>query len=216
MPPSVRKVLSLVDHFLHGYSLGLDRAALRSEVTQLVHSFRLKLDSYDQGRRSHSSSVNNNNSNSDPHDMYSKIYSNHYLNLSDVNVIGFDLDYTLVNYTEELQHLIYTLARNNLVSINGYPKELLGCRFDPQFAIRGLSVDTRHGVLCKLSHLQRLAISRTVRGKNPPTSDELTALYGESRYDMHLLSLLGMYGIHGHDVQYVHCTAATDTCLTGS
>lgn len=179
MPPSVSKVLSLVDHFLYGYSPGSGRVALRSEVTQLVHSFRLKLDSYDQGRRSHSTS--NNNCNNDPHDIYSKIYSNHYLNLSDVSVIGFDLDYTLVNYTEELQHLIYTLARNNLVSINGYPKELLGCRFDPHFAIRGLSVDTRHGVLCKLSHLQRLAISRTVRGKSPPTSDELTALYGESR-----------------------------------
>jgi len=114
MSPSVNKVLSLVDHFLHGYSLGSGRVALQSEVTQLVHSFRLKLDSYDQGRRSHSTS--NNNSNNDPHDMYSKIYSNHYLNLSDVSVIGFDLDYTLVNYTEELQHLIYMLAASILIT----------------------------------------------------------------------------------------------------
>jgi hypothetical protein len=48
--------------------------------------------------------------------MYDKIYSNHYLNLSDVSVIGFDLDYTLVNYTEELQHLIYMLAASILIT----------------------------------------------------------------------------------------------------
>ena len=74
-----------------------------------------------------------------------KIYSNNFLNLNDVKVIGFDLDYTLVTYTDELQKLIYSLARDNLIKIHGFPKSLQSCQFDKEFAIRGLSIDLKTG-----------------------------------------------------------------------
>jgi HAD superfamily 5'-nucleotidase-like hydrolase len=107
------------------------------------------------------------------------VYANNYLNYGDLKVIGFDLDYTLVSYTVELQRLIYTLARDLLVNVYGYPQDLANNTFDPNFAIRGLSVDARHGVLNKLSHLQRLSPSRTFRGKHPLTEDDMETLYGD-------------------------------------
>jgi 5'-nucleotidase len=73
------------------------------------------------------------------------IFANNYLNFEDVKVVGFDMDYTLVQYTIELQQLIYTLARDMLTNVYGYPKTLSGFNFDPKFAIRGLSVDKRNG-----------------------------------------------------------------------
>lgn len=32
-----------------------------------------------------------------------EVFANNYLNMGHVNVVGFDLDYTLVNYTNKLQ-----------------------------------------------------------------------------------------------------------------
>jgi HAD superfamily 5'-nucleotidase-like hydrolase len=107
------------------------------------------------------------------------VYANNYMNFGDLKVVGFDLDYTLVPYTVELQHLIYNLARDVLVNGYGYPFELSTIKFDPTFAIRGLTVDARHGVISKLSHLQRLAVNRTYRGKHQLTPTELEELYGD-------------------------------------
>jgi hypothetical protein len=72
------------------------------------------------------------------------------LNFEDVKVVGFDMDYTLVQYTIELQALIYNMARDMLTTVYGYPKQLSECVFDPTFAIRGLSVDKKSG---KTTHL---------------------------------------------------------------
>jgi hypothetical protein len=49
------------------------------------------------------------------------IYTNNYINFDEVHTIGFDLDYTLVTYTVELQSLIYDLAKNILIESYGFP-----------------------------------------------------------------------------------------------
>lgn len=113
------------------------------------------------------------------------IFANNYLNMGDIKVMGFDLDYTLVSYTVELQSLIFTLARNVLVNIYGYPRDLMASQFDPHFAIRGLSVDSQSGVLCKLSHLQRVSAKFAYKGKKPLSSEMVEKLYGESRHIAH-------------------------------
>eukprot|EP01137_Pigoraptor_chileana_P011121 Opistho-2@61509 len=43
------------------------------------------------------------------------IFITNELSLTDVNVYGFDYDYTLANYTHELQYLIYDIAIRSLV-----------------------------------------------------------------------------------------------------
>lgn len=44
------------------------------------------------------------------------VYANHNLRLAKISVYGFDYDYTLAHYTELLQHLIYNLAKEQLVT----------------------------------------------------------------------------------------------------
>jgi hypothetical protein len=73
------------------------------------------------------------------------IFANTYVDLGKVDTVGFDYDYTLVTYTEELLELIYEMALRRLVNDRQYPLEMLevGLKFDPFFSIRGTST-TEH------------------------------------------------------------------------
>lgn len=114
-----------------------------------------------------------------------EIFTNNYLNLNKIGAIGFDLDYTLVAYTVELQELIYETARDILISSYGYPCALNRCEFDPRFAVRGLSVDVKRGILCKLSHMQRISQKRTYKGKQNLSAEQVSRMYGDSRHISH-------------------------------
>lgn len=72
-----------------------------------------------------------------PHDS---IFANTYVDLGKVDTVGFDYDYTLVTYTDELLELIYDMALKRLVHDRNYPLEMLdaGLAFDPFFSIRGI------------------------------------------------------------------------------
>ena len=101
----------------------------------------------------------------------STVFANHYLNFDDVKVVGFDLDYTLLTYTSELQDLIYNLARNSLITSYGFPGAFRECKFDPNFAVRGLSVDVENGTLCKWSDLQKVGLNHVYKGKRPLSAE---------------------------------------------
>ena len=90
-----------------------------------------------------------------------------------------------MSYSSELQKLIFCLARDILVNTYGFPKSLLDCNFDSSFAVRGLSVDLQSGVLCKLSHLQRIGLHSSYRGKKPLSQWQIEKIYGESRFIHH-------------------------------
>lgn len=58
--------------------------------------------------------------------------------------VGFDFDYTLVTYTDELLELIYEKALARLITDRQYPTEMAESgllKYDPLFSIRGLAVD---------------------------------------------------------------------------
>jgi len=82
---------------------------------------------------------------SDEAETFDAIFANTYVDLGKVDTVGFDYDYTLVTYTEELLELIYDMALKRLVHDRNYPMEMLdaGLAFDPFFSIRGMCV-----VLC--------------------------------------------------------------------
>jgi len=45
------------------------------------------------------------------------VFASNRLNLRDIQVYGFDYDYTLANYKPELEHLIYNLGRDVLINV---------------------------------------------------------------------------------------------------
>lgn len=109
------------------------------------------------------------------------VFANNYVNFENIEVIGFDLDYTLVTYTVELQRLIYNLARDLLISSYGIPETLRRLEFDSSFAIRGLCVDRTNAVICKMSHLQRIGHRFAFRGRKRLTAEQIEDFYGEFR-----------------------------------
>ena len=56
---------------------------------------------------------------------HERVYANNYVDLGKVDTVGFDFDYTLVTYSEELLDLIYDMALNRLVTSRQYPLEML-------------------------------------------------------------------------------------------
>mmetsp|Transcript_5081 Transcript_5081/g.6626 ORF Transcript_5081/g.6626 Transcript_5081/m.6626 type:complete len:621 (+) Transcript_5081:133-1995(+) len=101
---------------------------------------------------------------------HEKVYANNYVDLAKVDTVGFDFDYTLVTYTEELLELIYDMALKRLVTDKQYPIEMLhnaGLRFDPHFSIRGLAVDTKTGWICHLSYTHKVAVAWEGREQVP-------------------------------------------------
>lgn len=127
------------------------------------------------------------------------VFANNYLNMNNINVIGFDLDYTLIQYTNELQHLIYKLSLDNLIRKFGYSTDLKNkFKYNDKFAIRGLSIDTKNGILCKLSHLQKVSAHGTYYGHNPMTNFGIKDLYGEARFvsNDHLKEMVPLYDLY--------------------
>jgi HAD superfamily 5'-nucleotidase-like hydrolase len=84
-----------------------------------------------------------------------------------IDTVGFDYDYTLVTYTNELLDLIYDMALKRLVNDMQYPLELLdaGLKFEPRFSIRGLAVDRETGWICHLSYTHKVAVAYEGRKK---------------------------------------------------
>lgn len=97
------------------------------------------------------------------------IYANAYVDMSKIDVVGFDYDYTLVTYTDELLELIYDMALKRLVNHFQYPSEMLkiGLKFDPNFSIRGLAVDKETGWICHLSYTHKVSVAWEGREKIP-------------------------------------------------
>ena len=110
------------------------------------------------------------------------IYANNYVNLEKINTIGFDLDYTLATYTVDLQSLIYNQAKKILIKSHGFPSQLNSSSFDPNFPIRGLTVDSKNGVLLKLSYLKKAGQQFVFYGKTEMTAKEIELMYGSSRH----------------------------------
>lgn len=72
------------------------------------------------------------------------------LKMSNVKVIGFDLDHTLAIYNlQPFDELCYSIAKQKLVAEKGFPEAILKLNYNPNFLIRGLVVDTETGNILK-------------------------------------------------------------------
>nr|CAD1825596.1 unnamed protein product [Ananas comosus var. bracteatus] len=99
------------------------------------------------------------------------IYVNKNVRLDTIQVYGFDYDYTLAHYSENLKILIYDLAKKHLVNELKYPESCLQFEYDPKFPIRGLYYDKLNGCLLKLDFFGSIELDgcffgRKKRGQN--------------------------------------------------
>lgn len=102
--------------------------------------------------------------------------------ISDYDVIGFDLDNTLLRYkVSAMVQLEYDCLAQYLVNVKGYsPKHLLKpLKDDLDFLQKGLILDLARGNVLKLSATG--FIRKAAHGTRFMEDDEIRAVYGEER-----------------------------------
>ena len=79
-----------------------------------------------------------------------RVFVNRNLRLDKIELVGFDMDYTLALYNQaRIEELSIRATLEKLVSAKGYPKAIHALDYDPQLALRGLVVDRLHGNVFK-------------------------------------------------------------------
>src|SRR6476469_6260312 len=75
-----------------------------------------------------------------------RVFCNRNLRMDTIEMIGFDMDYTLALYHQDkLEQLSISLTLTKLIEKHGYPEEIRNLYYDPRWAIRGVMVDKKHG-----------------------------------------------------------------------
>jgi 5'-nucleotidase len=79
-----------------------------------------------------------------------RVYVNRNLRLDKIDMVGFDMDYTLAIYDQpRIEALSMRATLDKLCSNKGYPEEIKALRYDPALAVRGLVVDRANGNVFK-------------------------------------------------------------------
>jgi HAD superfamily 5'-nucleotidase-like hydrolase len=85
------------------------------------------------------------------------IYTNRVLNLSQIKAIGFDMDYTLVEYhTSQFEGFVHQSVLKCLAQHKDYPKEITKIKFNFDQVIQGLVIDRDLGNILKLSRFGKV------------------------------------------------------------
>uniref|UniRef100_A0AAY4CJ18 5'-nucleotidase domain containing 3 n=1 Tax=Denticeps clupeoides TaxID=299321 RepID=A0AAY4CJ18_9TELE len=78
------------------------------------------------------------------------IFANNETSLHDIEIYGFDYDYTLAFYSSHLHTLIFNIARDILIQEHRYPAGLREYEYIPDFVVRGLHYDVQKALLMKI------------------------------------------------------------------
>jgi 5'-nucleotidase len=79
-----------------------------------------------------------------------RVFVNRNLRLDKIEMVGFDMDYTLALYNQaRIEELSIRATLDKLVTAKGYPEAIRGLAYDPQLALRGLVVDRDNGNIFK-------------------------------------------------------------------
>ncbi|XP_037540705.1 5'-nucleotidase domain-containing protein 2 [Nematolebias whitei] len=123
----------------------------------------------------------------------SVIYANNEVNLSGVDIYGFDYDYTLAQYSSTLNMLIYDTARSFLIEHFKYPKGIAKYDYIPNFTVRGLHYDIQKGLLMKIDAFHYIEPGTVYRGLSPLPDEDVLQLYGGT-FHVPLQQDSGFYG----------------------
>lgn len=109
-----------------------------------------------------------------------RIFVNRNLRMDLVDLVGFDMDYTLAIYhMRRIEQLSFDMTLALLVRSFGYPKELSGIVYDHSFVMRGLVVDKKHGNLLKMDRFNH--VGRTFHGRRELQREERRRLYRDEK-----------------------------------
>jgi HAD superfamily 5'-nucleotidase-like hydrolase len=109
-----------------------------------------------------------------------QIFVNRNLHFSRVELVGFDMDYTLAIYhLRRLEELSYKMTIERLITVKGYPEQIRKIAYDHAFVMRGLFIDKKHGNLLKIDRFGH--VGRAYHGRTPLADEVLQSLYRNER-----------------------------------
>jgi HAD superfamily 5'-nucleotidase-like hydrolase len=110
----------------------------------------------------------------------SRIFVNRNLRLDRIELVGFDMDYTLALYNQAMiEELSMRATLHKLVTAKGYPEAIRALAYDPTLAIRGLVVDRMHGNIFKPDRYGFPGRAR--HGLTPIDRTKMSELYQKER-----------------------------------
>lgn len=111
------------------------------------------------------------------------VFINRVLNMKNIKVIGFDMDYTLVRYhVDAFEELTHRLAAQRLSERSDYPDSVKDLKFDFQRAIVGLVIDKRNGNLLQVSRHGKVKIA--FHGLESLDYHKMQRIYQETAIDL--------------------------------
>jgi HAD superfamily 5'-nucleotidase-like hydrolase len=108
-----------------------------------------------------------------------RVFANRSLKLSQIDWVGFDMDYTLAIYRQpEMDRISVEETVRRLVQ-RGYPSELLSLDYPLDFPVRGLLIDKKYGHILKMDRFKH--VQKGYHGMRRLERDELRTLYQSKR-----------------------------------
>lgn len=106
-----------------------------------------------------------------------RVYANQNLDMSKIEVVGFDMDYTLAAYHQRaMDDLCIWATLEKLIKNRGYPEDIRNARLDPDFIIRGLVMDKETGNIFKMNAHRH--VGRCYHGYQKLDEESRTKAYG--------------------------------------
>ncbi len=112
-----------------------------------------------------------------------QVFVNRNLRMDKVEVVGFDMDYTLAIYQLlHLEELAFDLTVARMVRDRGWPDRLRQLRYDAEFVIRGLVIDKLTGNIFKMDRHNH--VGRAYHGLVPVPREERYRTYRDERVSL--------------------------------
>jgi HAD superfamily 5'-nucleotidase-like hydrolase len=112
-----------------------------------------------------------------------RVFCNRNLRMDSIEMIGFDMDYTLALYHQDkLEQLSISLTLSKLIEKHGYPEEIRSLAYDPRWAIRGLMVDRQFGNVFKMD--RHAYVGRCYHGTKELDHDQRRATYRNEKINL--------------------------------
>jgi len=109
-----------------------------------------------------------------------RIYVNRNLRMDEIDLIGFDMDYTLALYHQgNLEKLSIECTLEKLVTSRGYPRDILTLEYDHSFGLRGIVADRQNGNIAKMDRYGH--VGRVYHGRRMLPREERHSLYRTQR-----------------------------------
>jgi len=112
-----------------------------------------------------------------------RVFCNRNLRMDSIEMIGFDMDYTLALYHQDrLERLSIELTLGKLIEKHGYPTLIRELHYDPRWAIRGVMVDRQLGNVFKLD--RHSYVGRCYHGFRELSEEERKQTYRNEKINL--------------------------------